>query len=82
MINKTYIEKARQQFKEETTKLVNELTKKREKTATPSSPLKPKSIETGIKEFNDLVAKRAEELAKSGEYLNYLGNSNDNTITA
>lgn len=85
MINKTYIEKARQQFKEETTKLVklvNELTKKREKTATPSSPLKPKSIETGIKEFNDLVAKRAEKLAKSGEYLNYLGNSNDNTITA
>ncbi len=82
MINKTYIEKARQQFKEETTKLVNELTKKHGKTATPSSPLKPKSIETGIKEFSDLVAKRAEYLAKSGEYLNYLGNSNDNTITA
>ncbi len=82
MINKKIIENARQQFKTETTKLVNELAKKREKTATPSSPINPKEIVSKQKQFRDLVAKRVEQLSKDNEYLNYLGSNQEDTITA
>lgn len=82
MINKKIIENARQQFKTETTKLVNELTKKHEKTATPSSPLKPNDIVEKQKQFRDLVAKLVEQFSKNNEYLNYLGTAQEDTITA
>lgn len=82
MINKKIIENARQQFKAETTKLVNELTKKREKTATPSSPIKAKDIIAKQNQFRDLVAKRVEQLSKDNQYLNYLGTAQEDTITA
>lgn len=82
MINKKIIENARQQFKTETTKLVNELAKKREQTATPSSPIKPNEIIAKQKQFRDLVAKRVEQLSKNNEYLNYLGTNQEDTITA
>ncbi len=82
MINKKIIENAKQQFKAETTKLVNELTKKREKTATPSSPLKAKDIIAKQNEFRNLVAKRVKQMSKNQEYLKYLGHAQEDTFTA
>lgn len=82
MINKIIIENAKKQFKDETSKLVNELAKKREKTAAPSSPLNPKDVASKRTEFRQLVAKRVEQFSKNQEYLNYLGAAQEDTITA
>ena len=82
MINKLIIQKAKQQFKDETTKLVTELAKKREKTAAPSSPITPKDIIAKRSEFRQSVAKRVAELSKNQEYTKYLGTAQEDTITA
>lgn len=82
MINKIIIENAKKQFKDETTKLVNELAKKREKAAAPSSPLNPKEVESKRNEFRQSVAKLVEKFSQNKEYLNYLGTAQEDTITA
>ena len=82
MINKLIIQNAKQQFKDETTKLVTELAKKREKTAAPSSPITPKDITARSSEFRQSVAKRVAELSKNQEYLKYLGTAQEDSITA
>ena len=82
MINKIIIENAKKQFKDETTNLVNELAKKREKTAAPSSPLKPAEVAEKRNEFRQSVAKLVDKFSQNNEYLNYLGTAQEDTITA
>ena len=82
MINKKIIENAKQQFKEDTAKLVNELTKKREISAAPKRPLNAKSLIAKRSEFKQNVANRVASFSKSKEYLDYLGTAKEDTITA
>lgn len=82
MNNKTTIQNATRQFREETSKLVAELSKKREKSTSPSTPINAKEITTGQQEFSQLVAKRIEQFSKTKDYLNYLGATQEDTITA
>lgn len=82
MINKSNIKAARATFKEETTKLINELIKKNNKTVAPSSPISPKDIAPKKAEFRSLVEKRIAEFSANQEYLKYLGTAQEDTITA